>query len=91
MQTGNTISMDGFTSATVDTKIAQSFATGLGGRRQIGPEALLMTIRARRGVAVNPRESEVILPPGRFEVVRRREVRNHGTLVTFVELEQLDD
>ena len=91
MQLANVVRMTGFTSTTSDVEIARSFASSTIGQREPTQEALFLTINAKRGLAVNAMEEEVILPPGRFEVLRRREVRNHGTLMVFVELEQLDD
>ena len=90
LQGGNIIDFKGFTSATLDTETAVSFAANTVGDRKTAPEAIMVQFTARRGLVTNPAEEEVILPPGKFRVNRRRDVRCQGTLVSFIEVEQLE-
>lgn len=89
MAKGRTIRIDGMISTSADPSIAESFTSGIGKARERAAKAIVMNIKAQRGVALNPAEEEVIMNPGNFRVDGVRTVRNGHAEVKFVDLTQL--
>ena len=90
------LEFSGMVSTTVNKRVAEKFAVNDTVSDDDDTKAVILKIRAKRGVAMfgdasRYNESEVLLPPGKFRIVSRDVVKNEdgSSQVGILVLEQL--